>query len=654
MKNIIEEENIPCSKTVFQLRREGNLDDALNIGRVCYENNKEDVRTAKSLAWVLYDLIKKAKEKNETEKANEYLKELLSINVEDDLLTQKKEYLVNELNPDRDIVRKAKIAYEQQNYKEALNLYRQAIQIFPEDEQVNISMGWCLSKVLKELVPIQNPDTALIRKVLIEYSKLRFNKPNILHSKILEYMLNISSVYPKFIEFVKWWDINLFSYEDFIGKDVLIGKDDLQKKVYYPSLAEKTAREISKLIVDKVLINEVDFAISFIDKVLQETETPYHFWLKYYKGKLLIISQKYDEAREYILPIVRSKKNEAWAWNILGSSFIEQDIEKSIACLCKSLSLSQVDDFTLNVRIELAELLLKVNDFDSAKYEIDRVINFRKSHNYRINDNLNAIINQNWYINANIKQDNTDLYKNYSLLADDLYTENLEWKNSILTSKSADGRFFIYINENNSGIEMLVRIRDFPLLDELEIGCPIQVKIDKNTGREIVVKIEKRDGYLWDLLDFIPAIIEHNNIDKGVSYVIFGIREATVVYHDKFPVLKGLDAGTTIQIKLIKFKDKDNSIKCKICEIINSDKNFNTNFIEKNTRKISIPYEKNFGFLDGIIYVPPYLIEKNELKNGNSIKYIAALARKSKNSSEWKWKVLNIFEVTSREYENND
>jgi hypothetical protein len=44
----------------------------------------------------------------------------------------------------------------------------------------------------------------------------------------------------------------------------------------------------------------------------------YHLWLRYHKGKLLLLDERYKQARDYIIPIVRKKINESWAWHILA------------------------------------------------------------------------------------------------------------------------------------------------------------------------------------------------------------------------------------------------------------------------------------------------------------------------------------------------
>lgn len=255
---------ITCSKKVFELRRNGELVQALNLGRKCLNENPNDDWSKKALGWVLYDLIKKSFDKNELEEAKVFLFELRNIEIQDDILTPKIEQFQNQLNPQRLILISAKNASQASNNKEAIKLYRQAVNELPDDKEANYGLGWCLARELKDLIAKDPPDIIQIRKVLAEYYRLSVPKPDKLHSLILTYFVKISDKYPKNIDFIKWWDVDNLRPEDYIEEY------DNVKKIKYKSLAQKIAFTVAETVENNNLIEEVDFAIDIIDRILKE------------------------------------------------------------------------------------------------------------------------------------------------------------------------------------------------------------------------------------------------------------------------------------------------------------------------------------------------------------------------------------------------
>lgn len=384
-------------------------------------------------------------------------------------------------------------------------------------------------------------------------------------------------------------------------------------------------------------------------------EINYSTWLKYHKGKLLLLAKKYQEARDYIIPIVRFKKNESWAWNILGNTYVDNDLPKAIACLCKALSLNQKDDFTVNIRLELAELLIKTNEYESAKYEINRVVSFKNSQGHKINDNIKRLLTMDWYDSTKLKESNEDIYDKYKAIAEEIFVENLEWIPGLLTGISKENNYYIGIRKGNSIIEYLVRSKEMRTFEGIEIGAPVEVKIDFDNDKPSVLKLKTRNSNKWDLLENYYGIVEHNNTEKGVTNFIIGERKECFAYHDKFPLLKDLKAGDTCNVKGFYFTDSSKGTKFKVCDVETVDKRI-CSYFKDYSDSIKIPFGKNFGFINDY-FVSPYLVEKNSLQNGYKVKCkilfcLNNVKKRNRGGSitqtkEWKWRVLEIEEILS-------
>lgn len=75
-------------------------------------------------------------------------------------------------------------------------------------------------------------------------------------------------------------------------------------------------------------------------------------WMNLRIGKLLLLEGKAEEAKERIMPIIRKKPAQFWAWDMLG----KLEPEKRKCCVAKALTCKTEDQFAAKLRKEAAEL----------------------------------------------------------------------------------------------------------------------------------------------------------------------------------------------------------------------------------------------------------------------------------------------------------
>ena len=130
-------------------------------------------------------------------------------------------------------------------------------------------------------------------------------------------------------------------------------------KTEWPSLAE----DIAKMIVKagktcfghkrgevREDVPDLEWAISFLEDVyLRYADDE---WADYRIGKLLIWSGDYERGKNRVLPVVRKKQTEYWAWDLLGDLMPE----KRKCCVAKALACGADDIYTKAIKKEATAL----------------------------------------------------------------------------------------------------------------------------------------------------------------------------------------------------------------------------------------------------------------------------------------------------------
>lgn len=150
------------------------------------------------------------------------------------------------------------------------------------------------------------------------------------------------------------------SYFERKKKEVLPGQQlTAHAKTEWPSLAE----DIAKMIVkagkacfghkrDSALgeIPDLEWAISFLEKVYAKFTDDE--WADYRIGKMLVWSGDKERGKKRVLPVVRKKQTEYWAWELLGDLMPE----KRKCCVARALACNADEQYTKAIKKEAAEL----------------------------------------------------------------------------------------------------------------------------------------------------------------------------------------------------------------------------------------------------------------------------------------------------------
>lgn len=130
-------------------------------------------------------------------------------------------------------------------------------------------------------------------------------------------------------------------------------------KTEWPSLAEDIAKMISK--AGKVCfghkqntapagVPDLEWAIVFLETVYRKF--PDDEWADYRLGKLFVWSGDRERGKGRILPVVRKKQTEYWAWDLLGDLLPE----KRKCCVARALACNADEKYTKSIRQESVDL----------------------------------------------------------------------------------------------------------------------------------------------------------------------------------------------------------------------------------------------------------------------------------------------------------
>ncbi|EKT4550548.1 tetratricopeptide repeat protein [Flavobacterium psychrophilum] len=329
------------SRTVFELRREGKIQEALNMALQLYQIDPDDAWNQSALAWPLIDLCKTALTQNNLSEAQKYFNQLIAIKFTsvDDIVTSQIAFLRPKIDINYTKIQEAENLSKTGNHKQALSNMKA---MFTNNQLLDIhheAFGWIMYRYIK--AEEKNVTSVEIRSLMRDYMNLSNERPSMLHSTFLNFALNFSKEHSDFnlYSFFLLWDPKNLRHED-LNENY---KDD--KK--FPSLISRIFREFidKKVQIDyNVLFEKIPFLSPV--KIIELLREPYYWniytadkenrkevvWKIFEEYNTLFKNQKGSEIHSKILnsAMFSMKENEEWRflnffenWN--PENFIESD-----------------------------------------------------------------------------------------------------------------------------------------------------------------------------------------------------------------------------------------------------------------------------------------------------------------------------------------
>lgn len=547
------------------LGSESSLAEELHRSKKEYRENPGSLEALKDYAWTLCKGMKQAEEKKDTALAGKLYAELERAaghlpSTEEALLEQVRRcrLAVNPTDYDA-LVTRAGAAAKGKKHGEAIKLYRQALRHKGLGLAAEYtSLGWEICHALKGLAQEENvPASRIVDFFDVYVSEVLPNIeiPSLLHSTMIGRLAHFMPEHPRLFRFARpCLGGNAFRGEDFDryrpeGSD----KD-------FDGLVEKVIRAVSKSAINPPAdapheLKELEWTVDFVGSHFERF--PGQAWFPHYYGKLLITVGRLEEAREYVLAVLKDKRNEFWAWENLAATYGADQIELRIDCLCRALQCRVQDEaYLLGVRTELARQLAATGHSDKARAQVDRVGEIREEHRWaRLSAETREMADSEWYKAAVSNPGDKAFYTRRAARADRILYDSADWTDAVVTGRIPPGKgrpplTMLGYSGGGRTQEILVSYEKYEVLDEARPGDPVRIVVEERKGRNIVALVDVREGTRWDAIPVQVGLVKHVNTEKGITAIALGKSEHCVVRHDRIPATASLRAGQAVAVRM--------------------------------------------------------------------------------------------------------
>lgn len=593
----------------------------------------------RAYAWVLYDLCKEALSRQNIEEAKAHIEayEVLNIPADDEMIHTSFGFLKKKTRPEHDVFEQAREQDKLGKHLEAIRMFQSVEASFADDTFFQDAYGWSLYRYLKQRLEEDGKLSEYI-KILDKYGSLTNIVPSLLHSQMARLLTKIADQqesFPFLDLFEKWLTKGSFVEDDYKPNE-FEGRTSV-------SLSEKIMMKVGKCLLVLSTEGQVDKFLPLLDNGIQRH--PENFWLPYYKAKILIRGNREQEALEYLLPVVKEKRNDYWSWALLGDTFRKTDVDKAISCYCKALLCKTDEKFLTSVRSDFADLLYHESLMSEAKTEYSQVLQARKELGYKIPQKLSSVEQEPWFQAAVSKPHNRGFYQQNKDLAESILFEDIPWQKAIIgesfTTKSEPDvlKTKIYFRNGLTLSDMLVKDRQFRISKRFKEGQSVQIKTEESNGRWALYQLEERsDGDLWDVFPKRIAVIDYVRKDKGIANFIC---DKTIRGIMKVSGPSELQTGLVVKIRYRSRLQKENTI------------HEGLTWEPTDQLPVSSVYKSvmgtfqriegsSFGFINDI-FVPPEFVTQYKLNedNGRVLKGKAVISFNEKKNS-WGWKLVTL------------
>ena len=512
----------------------------------------------------------------------------------------------------------------------------------PDDFYLKGAFGWVLYDKIKAIADgarSGDPNTSNVvvktRDLLREYARLELPRPKLLFSLLLSQTLRLPVVKIEFLPaFLLWAGLDSFRPEDYLAQH------NKEVDTVFEPLVEKAARTVAKVVRGSHEERLKEFSLSLLQKAIEESEVQGLNWLQYSKARLLGELGHIEDARALLLPFVREKRSDFWAWHAL-SKIEEQENPGLALALCAKASLTCNDaKFGLSVFEDIACLAANSQKFDLAKWSVDRAVLIRQENCWRIPESLRLLVESEWYPSALTLEDATHELEVCSRDADRVvYADCPRLEATFLgTFKSKAGKLMIKvgIRETGHSVEIVSPAKGLVGVETSHVGDAVTVGVLRQEYLSTIVELKPRErGEPFDCLDRVYGVVDHQNHDKGLASVYVSEKEYCLLPYTEFNSAREWNSGSPVTIWCTHSKDRLRPYRAGVGSFQE------TEWIMRVNGRLSVLPE-GFGFVENV-FVPPRLAQT--LEDGSKVSLVA-VRKRNKKTDELGWTAVGV-EVSS-------
>ncbi len=268
-----------------------------------------------------------------------------------------------------------------------------------------------------------------------------------------------------FIDFMDWWGWQNFRPEDYQQEKLPNGK------TMPMSLVEGCHIAYAKLLLQ---MGDKDRMSAFLPRLESLGNSyPNMLYPGYYTGKLLVaIGGDKKAMLQSVLPFVRQKSGEFWAWQLLAE--MEQDDESFyIACLLRAVNCKTKDAFLVKILYLLTNLSLAKQDFVAARTFLSRYVSSKMDSQSRMPSEVYHWMNEAWYKDSKVRQTSSILQLDYMQITDELLFADMPEHPLCITHIISEARIAMVVY----GYQKSGRIRLPKSMKQINVGTCLLARI---------------------------------------------------------------------------------------------------------------------------------------------------------------------------------
>lgn len=600
--------------TVTELRKAGRLDEALTQGQAELAAKPNDVWAKRNLAWVHYEQLKQAAADTGLP-LQPHLQALADLG----------------LGADEDIL------YTQIIWQLVKRLY--ALAKAPHsiggwlEVKVNGVPTWTRSALPAADARYRHSTEA--HQLLALLATMPYQRPSDAHSALLKATVQLkekSSPLP----FLLTFGPGFLRPEDFVGEEF----QGRQQAALAQQVFMGIARELSTAPLNTEATQSYHaHIVSFLPKLGQIIEQyPAYQWLPYFKAKLQLRVGDTASALPTLLPVVRQKSGEFWAWQLLVETLSATDPAAALACLYRATTCRTEEKFLRGLRLKLATQLADEHPGE-ARWQLQKAEEVTKAEGWPVRGEMLMLQLQ---LASHAPAPDAAARRQWLALAEQTAYGDLPWQPVVLqyireatTDKPAQVRLL----PTGPGAKPLsVPLKRYPWLSKSAPGTPMQVRTEQAADYQRVVQLEARpEGKAWDVVPVQVAVLTGFTPDRTLAFFTVqpslsgAFRPADFQQPD-------LALGDTVEVRL-NSQQKEGETKHFALTVAPTNAPADSRICRDFSGAIKI-LDAGFGFADNV-FLPAALITQHSWQQGDTVSGRAVIHHNRKKGKD-EWNVVRV------------
>lgn len=427
-------------------------------------------------------------------------------------------------------------------------------------------------------------------------------------------------------DWLNWWNLDCLRPEDWQLEEFNGRKPPM-------TLAEQALGAVTRCLLgghppDAAAINQ--FLPQF-DAAIERL--PAAQWLPYYKAKLqLRVHAELAVVLPLLLPIVRQKSTEFWAWHLLAETLEATGPPAALACLYRASTCGSEEKFLGKLRLKLARLLADTHPGE-ARYQLDKAQATYASEGWPLKGETLLLALQ---LKDHPAAPAEAAHREWLALAEQTTYGDLPWQPVVLqrlTEETPERSATAFLLPSGADARpWRVLLKKYRWLQKLLPGSPLQLRGEEVVGRPRVVQLARRsDGQPWDVVPATVAVLTSIKPDKSLAF--FAVRPGlTGAFRPADFDLADLVAGEALQLRL-QAREKAGEIWQQVLAAQRTAVSPDARVCRDFAGVLSL-HDAGFGFADNV-FVPAVLLQPQGWPAGTMVAGRAVLQFNKKNKEDW-------------------